>query len=228
MRVLLGKPAECFANMHGMGGGQPQFESVRALNELNLEEGSDKSFQGLHEQCGAGHPKACMVAGLMAMEGQGGAKQDLQQAFQLLSTACAGKMPKACFFQGRLQDGLKGLDGQGLAPDAGKAHEKFREACAGGVGEGCYNVAQMLDSGRVVDGEEKKLHARVAKVWNQALNIPFSMAWDAWCFPQGLARGPAAFCCCDIMPSPHLRRQEIERLLVGKRCTDASSVMHLG
>jgi len=165
-RLLLGKPAHCFANMHG-GGPPAKLESMRAMDQLVLKEGADKTFKGLSGECGAGNKGACLVAGLMAMEGQG-TMQNLDEAAGLLQKACDLKVPQACFYLGRLRDGLKGFDGKGLPADAGKAYEHYRQGCSGGSGEACYNVGQMLDNGRVVDGEEKKLHARVAKFFGLA------------------------------------------------------------
>lgn len=164
-RMALGRPAHCFANMNR--GQTAELESMRALNQLKLRDGADKSFAGLNGECGGGNSQACMVAGLMAMEGHG-TNQDLQQASQLLQKACEGKVGNGCFYLGRINDGLKAMDGSGLPRDAGKAYEQYREGCSRGVGEACFNVGQMLDNGRVVDGDAKKLHSRVGKFFGLA------------------------------------------------------------
>jgi TPR repeat protein len=112
-RNVLGKPALCFGSMASRP--EPQLDSVKALNELgNI---TDRSIVGLEGRCEAGDAKSCLAAGLLVMEGQG-AMQDFRRAAKLLDSACQRGVPKACFSLGRLNDGVRAMDGSSLPVDS--------------------------------------------------------------------------------------------------------------
>jgi TPR repeat protein len=112
-RTMLGKPALCFGSM--VNRAEPQLDSAKALSELgNI---TDKSVIGLEGRCEAGDSKACLAAGLLVMEGQG-AMQDFRRAAKLLDSACQRGVPKACFTLGRLNDGVRAMDGSSLPVDS--------------------------------------------------------------------------------------------------------------
>jgi TPR repeat protein len=114
-KVLLGKPALCFASMASKQ--ELQLDSVRALNDLGKI--SDRSVVGLEGKCEAGDSRSCLVAGLLVMEGQG-AMQDFTRAAKLFDSACQRGVAKGCFFLGRLNDGLRAMDGSSLPADSTK------------------------------------------------------------------------------------------------------------